>query len=69
MIKSAPYYWITCDGCRRSAHEDQEHSAWYSEASAVEVAMDETGWTTSEDWRAHYCPACTRIRQPEGGAQ
>jgi len=62
VIRSAPYYWVVCDGCWRSAQEESDYAAWADEEQAVEVCMEGSDWTFSDDRRGHYCPACTQIR-------
>ena len=57
-IKSAPYYWMVCDGCGVSAQDGQEFTAWQDKAGAVASACD-AGWLTTEDGR-HWCEmSCT----------
>lgn len=54
MIRSAPYYWVTCDKCGEKA-EYYEHSAWSEEWTAVEYA-EADDWITSGD--KHFCLDC-----------
>lgn len=41
-IQSKPYYWLTCDepDCKRRSTEDSEFSAWESENTAIDNALD-----------------------------
>jgi len=52
-IKSAPYYFVVCDGCGKNAQEGQEFTAWSNKGSAVDGATD-ADWLTTEDGR-HWC--------------
>ena len=54
MIKSKPYYWITCDKCDKRC-DYYEHSAWAEEWTAVEYA-EADDWITHGD--KHFCPDC-----------
>jgi len=57
MIKSKPYYWITCDKCDKRC-DYYEHSAWAEEWTAVEYAE-------ADDWiNPGECPD-----QPHRGPQ
>lgn len=44
MLKSAPYYWVVCDGCEQRA-EYYECSAWSEDWVAIEYAVDGDDWT------------------------
>ncbi len=54
MIKSKPYYWVTCDKCGKRC-DYYEHSAWAEEWTAVEYA-EADDWITHGD--KHFCPDC-----------
>jgi hypothetical protein len=64
VIKSAPYYWVACDGCGRSAQEHSEYAAWATESGALDEVHENTEWWAPESG-GHYCPVCARIRRPE----
>ena len=51
-IKSAPYYWVECDGCGERAEYD-EFAAWSEKSQAIDYAAD---WT--QDGEKFHCPAC-----------
>lgn len=53
-LKSAPYYWVTCDKCDVKA-DYYEHSAWAEQWTAVEYA-EADGWITDGD--KHFCDGC-----------
>ena len=63
-IKSAPYYWVECDGddCGAKSTEGGDFAAWGDRQSAVDEA-------TGQDWTEwdgkFYCPACSP-KCPEG---
>ena len=59
-IKSAPFYWLECDGCGVKSTEGSEHAAWAEEDQAINIAMD-SDWATIEG--CHYCEDC-RFRRP-----
>jgi hypothetical protein len=54
-VKSAPYYWLTCDAptCGVSSTEDSEYTAWGDQGTAVMSAVD-SDWFITDDGR-HYC--------------
>ena len=54
-IKSAPYYWVECDGCGAKSTEGGDFSAWADAATAEEDAHG-SDWT--EDNGKHYCDGC-----------
>ena len=60
-IKSAPYYWVECDGCG-ARHEDGEYSAWGDPGSAVDYAIG-SDWTEKDG--VHHCPACPSLHEEE----
>lgn len=67
-VKSAPYYWVECDGCGAISTESSEHSAWVEAAYAIDHAMDvewaeytaptspRPGVRAGDD--IHLCPKC-----------
>jgi len=66
-IKSAPYYWVVCDGCKdRSPREDSEIVAWSDNGTAVDDALNwdwleykyPPGPVTTETQLIHLCPNC-----------
>lgn len=64
-LKSAPFYWVICDGCgSRSPTEDSEVSAWSDAATAVEDA-ENGDWveyernTEAGETNIHLCYVCT----------
>ena len=53
-LKSAPYYWIECDGCEVKHQSD--FSAWSDPETAEEYAS-ESEWTTDGvKWHCYDCP-------------
>jgi len=54
-IKSAPYYWVECDGCAVSAAEGGDYSAWSDKASA-EIEPEAMDWLKIAE--THYCEDC-----------
>lgn len=61
-IKSALYYWITCDNCGRKSTDTSGYSAWADESLAIDDALD-------NDWiimklvnpmlaDQHFCREC-----------
>jgi hypothetical protein len=54
VIKSAPYYWIICDGCGANAQEG-DYSAW-KEVEGAEAEAEASDWTI--EGGRHLCPAC-----------
>ena len=58
-VKSAPYYWIVCDGCgQRLPHCGGEYTALDSRDDAIEEAYA-SDWTT--DGVRHHCPNCPTL--------
>jgi hypothetical protein len=60
-LKSAPYYWVVCDDCGRSAQENADVSAWLQEDVAVDEAVSAGWWVASEHEDAEdkdYCDGC-----------
>jgi hypothetical protein len=51
-VKSAPYYWVECDGCGVRC----EFAAYGERSFAVDEAVDELDWTT--DGVEFACPKC-----------
>lgn len=64
-IRSAPYYWVKCDGCGVSSTEGGEYSAWNGESVALDDALN-SDWTAYGD--LHFCYDCTP-KDDDGGAQ
>ncbi len=60
-VKSAPYYWLECDGCGAKA-DYGDFSAMSDEGSAVDCALD-SEWTT--DCEKHHCPRCPMLARCE----
>lgn len=69
-LKSAPYYWVECDGCGLSAEEGTDHAAWQQEWVAYQNAEDadfravpqfggQEGLTLPD---LHYCLDCAEKR-------
>lgn len=54
-LKSAPYYWVVCDKCGKSAQENGEFSAWNDHGMAVDYALDE-GYRLGD--KGDFCPDC-----------
>ena len=53
-LKSAPYYWIECDGCGKRCDYD-DYSAWDNSRTAIDYAI-EADWTT--DGERRHCGSC-----------
>jgi hypothetical protein len=62
-IKSAPYYWVVCDGCGANAQEDDDYAAWCDDGQAESAAADRE-FTRTEDGR-HWCEKCTTWGEDE----
>ena len=60
-LKSAPYYWVICDGCGANSTEASEHSAWSEPGVALEDAenWDWTFYRILPHDAVHLCPDCT----------
>lgn len=64
MIKSAPYYWLECDGdgCERTSTEDTDYAAWSERSDAVEQAengdwlVTDRGDSGPGNGEEHFCP-------------
>lgn len=56
-IKSAPYYWVVCDGegCGVSAQEDSDWSAFGEPSQAIDDAVC-SEWAEVDG--KHYCTSC-----------
>lgn len=63
-IKSAPYYWLECDGCG-TRHEPGggEYSALASAADAIDDAIADD-WST--DGERYHCTSCPTLFVCEG---
>ena len=63
-IKSAPYYWLTCDepDCGVSSCEGTEHSAWQDKGYALDGALD-SDWIEVEG--KHYCDDHANKHDPD----
>jgi len=59
MIKSAPYYWLECDGCGKRTDWD-EVNAWETIEAAIDNA-DGIDWESENG--QHLCPACIWERE------
>jgi protein-arginine kinase activator protein McsA len=59
-IKSAPYYWVQCDGCKKTATYMDEYSAWSRESEAIDHAIEDE-WTT--DGEKHHCSECPTLTE------
>ncbi len=60
-LKSAPYYWIECDGCGAKSTEDGEFSAWGDQGSAYDDAHNNAEWITIDagvEMAGDYCQSC-----------
>jgi hypothetical protein len=59
-IKSAPFYWVECDGDQCDARcptEDYDITAWGEEDQAITDA-EASDWTITAAGE-HYCEDCT----------
>jgi hypothetical protein len=58
-LKSAPYYWLECDGCGVKSTEGSDYAAWADHGQAEDDA-------TAADWYVrngvHYCDDCETKR-------
>lgn len=54
-IKSAPYYWLECDGCGEHA-EYGDYTAMSDEVGAVDAAY---AWTQKDG--KHHCESCPSL--------
>jgi hypothetical protein len=67
-IKSAPYYWVECDGCGERCEYD-EFTAMANEGSAIDMALDAEWSTDGSEHHCTECPVlaqCERCRKPAG---
>ena len=67
-LKSAPYYWLECDGCGKPA-DYGEFSAMSDEGSAIDCALDSEWSTDGEKYHCYDCPViakCVRCGKPAG---
>lgn len=57
-VKSAPYYWLECDGedCNRKSTEHSDYAAWADEAQAKDDAREGSDWQVKDG--KHYCDQC-----------
>lgn len=55
-VKSAPYYWLECDGCGAKSTEGGDHSAW-SDVNGAKEDAEGSDW--SVEGGAHYCDGCS----------
>jgi hypothetical protein len=60
-IRSAPYYWLECNGCGVRA-DYGDFSAMDGEGEAIDLALDGE-WTKQRE--RHHCPSCPRIADCE----
>lgn len=60
-IKSAPYYWVECDGCGARC-EYGDFSAMADPGAAVDGAYDDE-WSVQGE--RHHCPSCPHIANCE----
>lgn len=62
-IKSAPYYWVECEGCGVKSTEDTDYTAFSCVTGALEDAQVQA-WHLAENTEStgnfgHYCDKCT----------
>jgi hypothetical protein len=57
VLKSAPYYWIVCDGCGEDA--DYGDFTAFNDPGRAEDGVRDQDWTT--DGTRHHCDACPDI--------
>ena len=55
-LKSALYYWLTCDKCGAKSTEHSDFAAW-SDASQAESEAQDSDWMVRED--GHWCEDCS----------
>jgi hypothetical protein len=60
-VKSAPYYWLECNGCGVRA-DYGDFSAMEGVGEAIDLALD-SEWSMQGD--RHHCPACPPIANCE----
>lgn len=60
-IKSAPYYWVECDGCGDRC-EYGDFSAMGDPGQAVDGAT-ESEWSVQGE--RHHCPSCPHVASCE----
>jgi len=66
-VKSAPFYWLECDGCGDKSTLDGEYAAW-GDVSGAEDDARGIDWLILDD--RHFCSDCTEWCQgfdPSGG--
>ena len=56
-VKSAPYYWLECDGCKVKSTEDGDVSAWSDKGDALDQAVEYGEWVL-DDQDGHFCFSC-----------
>ena len=60
-IKSAPFYWVECDGCG-TRHKYDDHIAWVTKDQAVDIAHESDwligGYGDAPEALGHYCWEC-----------
>ncbi len=54
-LKSAPFYWLECDGCGGRSPDVDDISAWADSSAAEDNARD-SDWYVEKD--GHYCESC-----------
>lgn len=64
-LKSAPFYWLECDGCKVRSTEESDFSAWADDGMAEEEAAS-SDWIVEDD--RHLCVKCSEgLRCPDCG--
>lgn len=61
-VKSAPYYWLVCDGCGKRVEYDGEYCALDNVSDAIRFSL-EMEWST--DGTKSHCSDCPALIECE----
>lgn len=64
-VKSAPFYWLICDGCGEKSTEGGDYDSWSDENGAIEDALN-SDWVAQDG--EHFCFDC-QVDDSEGPEQ
>ena len=56
-IKSAPYFWVECDGCGVKSTNGDDGAAWADEGDARKQVFGYGDWQR-DDQDGHFCHNC-----------